>query len=899
MLTKSLGLREAEMSWTKRFINLFRQRRLNQELDEEMASHIEEAIEHGRDPEEVRRAFGSMLLHRDQSRDARVIGWLDSLRADAILGWRQLGKSKATSVVAILSLGLAFGACTSAFRLIDALLLRPLPIKNPERLYVFRYKGIGYDGSLMTIEASEYPMFRRMLPVLKGQADLLAISYAHPRDLTYASDEDMERPYLQYVSGWMFNSFGIRPALGRLFTRDDDLKPGAHPYAVLSYDYWTRRFGRDPRVIGHSLRLVNLGGMPLSSNDLYTIIGVAGKGFTGVEPGSITDVFLPTMMHPLVDEPNASWFRTFVILKPGVTVESVREKLHAVFRAFREERAKVLGMPRQTAANFLNQRILLEPATGGFSALQGELRKPLAALAVMVALVLLVACVNVANLMTSQAAARAREMALRVSIGAGRARLVQLVLVQAAILALFAAATGAALASWSAPFVAGHINFRNDPVRLRLPADWRVASFGLALTLAVTLLFGLAPALRASAVNPASALKGVDQPYFRSPLIQVLVAAQASFCFLVLFAGVLFVTTFERLSRQPTGFSPEHLLALDVLLRRPEPPEIWNQVVEHLRTVPGVAGVGLGQWAPLSGFSSERHISIPGGPPSPDPVFLLDVAPGWFGAMKIPLIAGRDFTFSDTDPKFAIINEAFAKRYCPGKNPVGKVFGSGDDSFQIIGVIRNARYNDMHGPVPPVAYFPFREIDAKGVVQSSRSATLMVRTRSADPLALASTLRKEVARARPGFRVSNVRTEDELIESQTVRERLLAALALFFALLALLLAGLGLYGVLHYSVLQRQREIAIRMAVGAPSTDIAHRVMLDVSVSVLVGSLAGLALSLTSARYIESLLYDVKPNDAVVLALPWLIMTAAVLLSALPSVIRAMRIDPAQTLRVE
>src|SRR5262249_42339038 len=330
----SFGLHETEMSWTKRLINVFRQRRLNQDLDEEMASHIEEAIEEGRDPAEARKAFGPTLLHRDQSRDAKIIGWLDSLWADAKFGWRQLGKNKATLAVAILSLGLAFGARTSAFRLIDALLLRPLPVKSPERLYVFEYEGIGFDGSPMIGEACEYPMFQRMLPALRDRADLLAISYANPRDLTYGSDEDMERPSLQYVSGSMFNSFGIRPALGRLLTTNDDLKPGAHPYAVLSYDYWTRRFGQDPKVIGRSFRLVNSGGMPSSSNDLYTIIGVAGKGFTGVEPGTITDVFLPTMMNPFLDESNATWFRIFVILKPGVTVEAVREELPAVFRAF-------------------------------------------------------------------------------------------------------------------------------------------------------------------------------------------------------------------------------------------------------------------------------------------------------------------------------------------------------------------------------------------------------------------------------------------------------------------------------------------------------------------------------------------------------------------------------------
>ncbi|HLK70079.1 MAG TPA: ABC transporter permease [Bryobacteraceae bacterium] len=884
-----------------RIANTFRGNRLSREIDEELRSHMEEAIENDRDPAEARQALGSVLHHCEASRDIRLVPWLDSLRSDAVFGWRQLSKKKATSAVAILSLGLAFGACTGAFRLIDALLLRPLPVKNSDRLYVFQYEGIGFDGKPLKGEWCEYPLYQWMLPKVRDEADLLAISYVNPREVTYGSDEDMEKPYFQFVSGRMFDSFGIRPALGRLLTVNDDLKPGAHPYAVLSYDYWTRRFGRDPKVIGRTLRVVKRGeeernsvGMPSSINDPFTIVGVAGKGFTGVEPGTITDIFVPTMMNPMVIT-DATWFRTFVILKPGVAVEPVREKLHAVFRAFREERG-FAGMPKQMVANFLNWTALLEPVAPGISAAQREFRKPLAVLAILVALVLFVACANIANLMTSQAAARAREMALRVSIGAGRARLVQLVLMEAAILASLAAVTGGVFAWWSAPFVASHISFRNNPMRLNLPADWRVAGFGLALMLAVTILFGLAPALRASAVKPASALKGGDRPYFRGRLMRMLVAAQAAFCFLVLFASGLFVATFERLSHQPSGFSPQQLLALDVMLRRPESPEIWDQVVEHLRTVPGVAGAALGD-APLSGgFTSSGHISINGGPPSPDSAFFVGVAPGWFGVMKIPLLAGRDFRSSDASPKFAIVNEAFVKRFLPGEDPLGKWFNNG---IQIIGVALNATYTDIHGPVQPVAYVPLRSVDNQGVVQPWRSETLMVRTASADPLALASTLRKEVARARLGFRVSDLHTEEELIQAQTVRERLLAVLAVFFALLALLLAGLGMYGVLDYSVLQRRREIGIRMAIGARATHIVWGVAADALAMVLAGATAGLGLGLMAVRFIEALLYQVKPGDPRMVAVPWLVLLGTALFATIPAAVRAIRTDLLATLRAD
>src|SRR6266567_1499053 len=493
------------MSLWSRIVNVVRGDRLSGEIDEEIESHIAEAIEQGRDPAEARRAFGSVVRRREQSREIRLIPWLDSLRADAVFGWRRLKKNKVTSAAAILSLGLAIGACTSAFRLIDALLLRPLPVAEPEQLYVLSRQGIGFDGKFQTFDGWAYPAFRLMREAVKDQAELLAISYAERMDLTYKSDQEMEKAYLQYVSGWMFGSFGLRPALGRLFTENDDLKPGAHPYAVLSHDYWTHRFGQDPKVIGRTFRM---------GNTLYEIAGVAEAPFTGTEPGTMVDIFVPTMMHPAVTRKDSTWHRTLAMVKPGAVLEPMRQKLDATSRAFEEERAKgFLGMNKADLDHWLNQTVLLEPAATGVSDLQSETRRPLAILGVLVALVLLVACANVANLMTAQASARTREMAVRVSIGGGQGRLVQLVLVQSAWLALLAAALGGLFAWWSGPFVVSMINPPDNPARLLLPADWRVLGFGLVLALGVTLLFGLVPALRASSVNPVSALKGGEHPH--------------------------------------------------------------------------------------------------------------------------------------------------------------------------------------------------------------------------------------------------------------------------------------------------------------------------------------------------------------------------------------------------
>jgi predicted permease len=885
------------MSLWSRFANVFRGDGLSREIDEELQWHIQEAIEQGRDPAEVRKAFGSALRQRDESRDIRVVAWLDALRADAVFGWRQLRKNKVTSATAILSLALAIGACTSAFRLIDALLLRPLPVADPGQLYAISFAGFSDDGKPDTWDSCSYPLFRRMRATVRNEAELIAISYAERTDLTYGSDQEMEKAYRQYVSGWMFGSFGLRPVLGRLFTENDDLKPGAHPYAVLSYDYWARRFGQDPKVIGRTFRM---------DKGLYQIVGVAEERFTGTETGTVTDIFVPTMMEAgSINASNAFWFRTFVRPKPGVAIESLRDRLYATYRAFEQERAKGFSnFPKRLLEGFPREKLLVEPAADGVSEMQKEYRRSLTALGVLVVLVLLIACANVANLMTAQAAARAREMALRVSIGAGRWRLVQLVLVESAMLALLAAAIGGLFALSSAPFVVSRINPPDNPARLILPADWRVWGFGLALTLGVSLLFGLAPAIRASAVKPAYALKGGEDPHSRRRLMHTLIAAQVAFCFLVLFVAGLFVATFDRLSNQHTGFSAERVLTLDTVAERAQPPAFWDQVAEHLRVVPGVEAVALAGWPLLSGTMSNNFVSIHGAPPSDVLAFFLSVSPGWIDTMKIPFVDGRDFRASDTHPGAAIVNQTFAKRYFGGEKSVGESFetieGTGTRTrFQIVGLVRDARYQNIHEAILPVVYVPFQSVDGKGSLQAKNKGTFIVRTSTRNPLALASILRQEVPRARPEFRVSNVRTQTEINQSNTVRERLLAMLALFFAVVALLLAGVGLYGVLDYSVLQRRREIGIRMAIGAPAGDIARRVTADVFSMVLVGALAGLALGMASVRYIESLFYQVKATDLGMLALPSLAIVAAALLASLPAVIRAVRIDPATTLRAE
>lgn len=875
------------MSIWSRVANLFRMERLNREIDEEFQMHIDEAIESGRDPKEARTAFGPLLRYREQSRDLKLVVWIDSVRADLIFGWRQLCKRPTTSIAAVLSLALAIGSCTAVFRLIDALLLRPLPVRHADHLYAMVLRGVGPDGSFRDSEWSEYPQFALMRRAVRSDAELIAVSGADRVDLTFGSDAGMERAYRQFVSGWMFRAFGLKPALGRLLTEGDDLKPKASPYAVISYDYWSRRFGRDPKVIGRRFQI---------GNDLYEIIGVAPDGFTGTEPGTFTDIFLPNMMFEGVTHDDWGWVRTFIQMKPGGSKTRVRERLQAIWTTVQTERAKgFTSWPAERRAKYLKQRVMLEPASAGLSSMQGTYRVALLCIGVIVGLVLLIACLNLANLLTAQAAARSREMALRVSIGAGKLRLIQLVMVESALLAALATAAGCLFAWWSAPFIVARINPPDNPARLSLPADWRVLAFLILVSAGATLLFGLLPALRASSTNPALALKGGDHPHSRRLLMYGLIAAQVAFCFVVHFGADAFVSTLQRLSNKPTGFSSDRILVLETVAKHKLPVEFWLQAADHLRGLSGVESAAVADVALFGGSTENGFVSSGGNAPSPVLALFLGVSPGWLQTMKIPLLEGRDLRRSDMTQNRALVNLAFAKEYFPGIDPVGKSFTRGKLSFQVVGLVANAQYRSLREPMPPVAYIPL----LSSTTHAGSIATFLVRTRSSNPYALTSMLRQEVSRARPELRVSNVRTQVELNEAQTVRERLLSALAVFFAGVALLLAGIGLYGVLDYSVLQRRRELGIRIAVGATAYEIARQVSAGIFSTVAVGVVVGGTVGLLLEPRIRTLLYQVKPTDVGVLAVPLLAIVLITVSSAIPAIIRGIRIDPAEMLRSE
>ena len=892
------------MSLWSRISNALRGERLNREIDEEFEAHIAAAIDAGRDPEEARRAFGSVLREREASHGIRVAGWLESIVADVRFGWRQLSRNKVATAAAVLSLALGIGSCVGAFRLIDALLWRPLPIAGASRLYLLSRKMIGLYGRPAEDSYWATPDFNLMRNAVKDQADLIAISDADRTDITWSTDNNMEKANVVYVSGNMFPLFGLKPTLGRLLVPADDSVHGASPYAVLSWDYWDHRFGRDPHVLGRSVRV---------GNQSFEIIGVGPRDFTGTEKGTVSDIFLPLNMSDLATHDSVTWQHTFLMLKPGVdpatALGPLRQHLGAVSHAFEAGCSLcVRGMTKAEINQFLDKTLVFHPAGAGISDLQKDYRRSLGILGLLAALVLLIACVNVANMMTAQAAARAQEMALRVSIGAGRRRLVQLIMAQSALLAILASALGALFAAWSAPFVLSRVNPPDNPARLALSADWRVVAFGFGLMVLVVLLLGLLPAVRASAVRPVAALKGGEDPHSPRRLMRGAIALQVAFCFLVVFLSSLFVASFRRLQNRPLGFSTDRILLLETVAGKGQLPVVWNQTAEALRAVPGVESVAISGWPVLGRIQINSDISINGAAPGPTPAFWVNVSPDWLSTMKIALASGRNFTPQDTSPGAAVVNETFAKTYFPGQDPIGRTFapvgypyksGAKQHVDKIVGVIADVPYHSLRESRRAVYYLPFNQVGGNSAPQTVGFATFAIHTDTQNPLVLGNSLRQVIAQRHNGLRVSNVTTELELVRDQTLRERLLAMLAAFFAGVALLLAGIGLYAVLNYSVLQRRREIGIRMAMGSTRANIVRIVTRDVLLMFALGGCAGLALGFGAARYVASLFYQVKATDADMIALPTCAILLTALVATLPAVLRALRTDPTAILRAE
>jgi len=695
---------------------LARRRQYTEDLDDEMRFHLEEEAarlveERGLTPDEAaaaaRRDLGSPLAVRSHTRDVWTFPTLDQIARDAAYGWRQLTRAKLRSGAAIVSLALAVGACLTTFTVTDALLYRPLPVRDAARLHVVMRESHGADGPPRAFDGVEYPLYLRMQAAVSG-ASLVAASYtSRSADITFGSDQDIEKAYLQYVSGDFFERFGLRPSTGRLLTAADNETATPRLVAVISDRYWSRRFGRDPGVIGRSLRV---------GPTTFEIVGVAAAPFTSVEPGLSIDVWLPAAAHPSAAELGSSWARVLVIPDAGVSIASIRDQIQAQLTAYQLFRSPTFtGIPEPLRQRLLTEQVRLDPAPSGVSGMQERYRRGLGAVALLVGLVLLVACANVGNLMIARTAARARELALRVSLGAGRRSVLQLVLAECAWIGLLASLLAIGFAAVAGPAVVARVNVADDPAWLALQLDIRSTAFGTALTLAVTMLFGLAPALVALRVTPAAALQGGHTPRSYRRVMLGLVSVQVAFCVLVVFVGGLLVTTLDQLARQPLGFVPQRLLAVQAIAATPRPVEEWERAAAALAGLPGVDKAALGDKSLLDGSNWNNFISIDGAPPAEPRLFMRAVGPGYLDTIGIAWRDGRDIRPGETLPGPVVVNEAFARAYYRGANPVGRTFHlpwrNGDrKAMTVVGLVADARYRDLREAALPVAYVPFRDL---------------------------------------------------------------------------------------------------------------------------------------------------------------------------------------------
>jgi predicted permease len=899
------------MSLISRLANVFRSDRLDSELDEETRFHIEERIEHlvagGMDRREAeryaRRQFGNRLLLRETSHDVKAARWLESILQDIRFGCRVLWKDRTAMGAAMLSLALALGACATSFLLIDALILRPLPVSHAERLFYLTWPDREMrtpPGMPREHDGFSYPLFERLRSAAGSSLDLFGSNRPgalNPVVFDSATGET-ELARIAALSGNAFSLLGIKAAAGRLFNEQDDVQ-SASSVALLSHAFWTRRFGADPSVVGREI---------IVGNHVVQIVGIVERSFTGLQPGYLNDVWIP--LTALVDaktlsSPDAGWIGVWGRMKPDQ--RAAQQTLQAAFTNFRRDYAAQLlpGASAGQLAAFVNTPLLLHSAPAGADSIfRLQFARPLMIFGIFSGLLLLLAASNVANLFIARAIARQREMALRIAIGAGRSRLMRQLLIESALLAALACAGAIALGAAAAPFLAKRLSATSFPAYLDIHPDWRLLTFMCGAGLLTTLFFGAIPALRASAVRPNEALKSSAKLSGGTGALRPLMVIQVAFSFMVLFLSGLLLISFNKLIHVDLGFAKDHVILFTLnstkALSPEQQPRTALQLLDRMRQIDGVRGSSLSQQGPMGGavfsFVMTPFVRFPGRAPETLRPVTVPVSPGFFETMRIPLLKGREFETRDLEAKpasAAIVNEAFSRRFFPGQDPVGQRFELiGDDkpaAQEVVGVVANSLVHDLREPVGPTVYLP---------VKSLSGATLEVRT-AGNPVALAGTLRRAIEDTSPALRVRSSILQSTRIDDTLVSERLLAWLGGFFAISAIVLVAVGLHGVISYFVVRRTKEIGIRMALGAERPAVVRFVVGDVAILICVGIVLGAASGIALARYVASLLFEVKTTEFWSLAAPLGCLLAACVVAALRPAMHAARVDPVIALRYE
>lgn len=858
------------------------------------------------------RLFTSARRREDRMRTHE---WLDALRHDLRFTVRALVRAPAFTAVAVLSLALGIGANAAVFSLFDQLLRRPLPVREPARLVNLAAPG-AKDGSSMRCgtaggcdEVFSYPMFRD-LERAAPRAGLAGVAAHLPFEANVAFGRRTLDTHGVFVSGGYFPLLGLTPAFGRLLGPADDGPPGASPVAVLSHAYWTTELGADPAVLGHAV-LVN--GHPL------TVVGVAPRDFAGTSLGARPDVFVPVAMRPVLDpgspafdDRRAYWAFLFARLRPGVTADDARRQLDAVYRAalLDVELAQQKNRDPRYLAEFRARHLAVAPGARGQSTLRGRASFPVALLAATTGVVLLIACANVANLLLARGAARAGEMAVRMSLGAGRRRLLAQLLTESCVLAVAGGAAGLLVARLTLAGVTALLPASVVGGAVAASLDWRVAAFALAAGVATGLAAGAFPALhstRSDLVTPIRAGAGQIAGGSRAAarVRAGLVGAQIALSMLLLVTAALALRSLVNVSRVALGVRVDHVVTFGVSPQRngyggARSQRLFAQIEGELAALPGVTGVGGSMVPMLANSAYFNGVTVQGFRAAPDADHnsaLNRVSPDYFRLFGVPLLAGREFAAGDRAgrPKVAIVNETFARRFGLGRGAVGKRMAEGDKGpldLEIVGVVRDAKYAAVKDSVPPVYFTPYAQDTTVGRVQ------FYVRTEQ-DPAAVRRAVSAAVAHVDPTLPLEGLTTLPAQVREGMFADRMIGTLAGAFAGLATLLAAVGLYGVLAYTVGQRTREIGVRLALGASAHAVRALVFGQAGRLVVAGGAVGLAAALAVGRAARALLFGVGGHDPAAIAAAAGVVVAAGLAAGYFPARRAARVDPMQALRAE
>jgi len=934
------------MRWFEKLVlrlrSLFKKDRVERELDKELHFHLERQIEAdiaaGASPEDARcralRSFGGVEQIKEECRDARAVTVIDTFVQDTRYGLRMLRGNPGFTAVAVLSLALGIGANTAIFSLVDAVMLKSLPVSAPEQLVILNWSAVKYPKRIDCLRSRNWKDRQTGLwnsnvfswlafDEFRGQnqslSDIFAFAPLGKVNVSVNGQASLAGGLL--VSGTYFSCLGVHMILGRPINEADD-KPNAEPVAMISYRFWERAFGRDPSIVGKAVRL---NGVP------FTIVGVTPRQFFGVSAAGwvampAVDVSVPLMMQEQVERlspmgkpgrgkswfaaPDQWWLQIMGRLKPGISKREARADLDRIYHQTLAE----AGMSAERQGDLPG--IELRPGGKGLDFLRLQYSDRLSILMAIVGLVLLVACVNLAALLLAQAMARQKEITVRIALGASRSRLIRQLLTESLLLAVTGGTLGLLCASWGVRILLAAWSRGWNPIQLEIRPDARVLFFTTAVSLLTGLLFGLVPAVRATHVDLSPGLK--ENPAVRWAtrrsgaarfgLGKSLIVCQVALSLLLLVGAGLFVRTLQNLKGVDLGFNPERVLlfGLDPTLsgyRDVRLSDLYAQVLNRLESIPGVLSASMSAQTLISDFDSSDKISIDGTTPQPGQrmnVAINHVGPRFFETMDIPLLLGRGLGMQDAAsvPKVAVINETAARRYFGSGSPLGKTFrwqSRSDWQIEVIGVVKDAKYARLKDEIPPTVYVPY--------LQNHFSWGLgrmyfEVRT-AADAVGTITAVRAAVREIDKDLPLIDVKAQVEQIDQSLSQERLFAKLSGFFGALALILACIGLYGIMAYSVTRRVNEIGIRMALGAQRNHVLWLVLRETILLVAVGIAGGIPAALATTRLISSMLFGLKPTDTATIIGATLLMAAVALFAGYLPARRASRVDPIVALRYE